>query len=695
MHGEQHFIDSAFQCRVTLDGTSLALYNASHDQFERLKRIRSLGFVSRIHDVARHTRHQHLVGLMRVFGKLSQLPPRKGLPKTFLWSFWVRTCYAQVGHAAMSYDSEKAVLLAAQTDAGVRSKLRSLLQPAIDAVAPCTVCSKPRCASKSVESAAANQWFDDVVTHNRWRALHRWVAATKLMQEQVTLAVLHGQTGERGAPGFSTAEAIKLLIAPKCEWEQTTTNLNRLDYIVRDLAYAGTLGVRLDVDQLIAEAHKEHADWNLLEALNGYMSGTLYESLDAQMGSVLFQRALASRLISRSVTIEELFGFDARNYLSDDDLVSVMLHSKAGKEALDDAERASWKAWTIGAFIGEEELPLDVERDLLRRPSTHLTAHTSSKVSCFVLSRGQGIAFAMRHRSLADRPDAKSVLKLFRNIQERQYPRLASSEVSRALLEGLLDLRCEHGTRDAVRALGGVETSTSTLKRAATHVISRARSNDASQHDVAIKIGGFEYPLGEDPQLLQLSTMHAALSGSDKTREDLGVSIEAARRMLWTELLSWQGRYFGSSRSTRLTALVDDAQNALGRSVVSGAASAAKDLELYCLLEALRHPDARVLFRTALPGLVLFDESGNKINEYDVFSVSLDRSGNAQVTVWGVTTEDEIQKKRADDLGKIAKVKDLLGRRWESDIRVATCYVFRDGGKINLDVDGVLSTRAY
>ena len=105
MAKELRFTDPAFRCEVVLSGTAMALYEAAKPQFERLKGIRSLGLMALVHDVAMHTRHQHLVGLMRIFNKLCQQPKEKGLPKAFLWSFWCRLCFAQTGHAAMSYDA--------------------------------------------------------------------------------------------------------------------------------------------------------------------------------------------------------------------------------------------------------------------------------------------------------------------------------------------------------------------------------------------------------------------------------------------------------------------------------------------------------------------------------------------------------------------------------------------------------------
>ena len=214
MAEELRFIDPAFRCEVVLSGPAKALYEAAQSQFERLKGIRSLGLGAYIRDVGVHTRHEHAVGLMRIFNKLCLQPREKGLPKAFLWSFWVRLCFVQTGHAAMSYDSEKAVLLACHLDSTFKAKLRALLQPAIDKVAACATCTR-QCPVKEKDKAEADQWFEQLVSRNHWRRLHLWIAALKLVQEARVLQILTRQQAGRDGPlGFSEVEAFKLLLAP-------------------------------------------------------------------------------------------------------------------------------------------------------------------------------------------------------------------------------------------------------------------------------------------------------------------------------------------------------------------------------------------------------------------------------------------------------------------------------------------------
>jgi len=100
---------------------------------------------------------------------------------------------------------------------------------------------------------------------------------------------------------------------------------------------------------------------------------------------------------------------------------------------------------------------------------------------------------------------------------------------------------------------------------------------------------------------------------------------------LWTELLRWQTEYFGLRSSKKVFDLLSKAQEELAKRVIRGGETAASNLELYALLETLRHPDTGVSFRIALPNLRLMKGDGQPENEYDVVSVSLKEDKHVEV----------------------------------------------------------------
>lgn len=222
-----------------------------------------------------------------------------------------------------------------------------------------------------------------------------------------------------------------------------------------------------------------------------------------------------------------------------------------------------------------------------------------------------------------------------------------------ALFEGLLDRRCSHDLEAVVATLSKLEVPLDALRKAADVVSKRASGRTTAISGFTIKIGDYEYPAHGDPRSLEVNVMHAALSGGDTVRANLGVTAEDVARILWTELLRWQTEYFGLRRSKNVFDLLTKAQEELAKRVIRRDAAAASDLEIYTLLEALRHPDTGVSFRTALPNLTLMKDDGQPENEYDVVSVSLKENKDVEVWVWGVTTEANLNAKRTADMGKI------------------------------------------
>jgi hypothetical protein len=689
MAQDLRFIDPAFTCEVVLTGTMRALYEIAKPEFDRLEGIRSLGLMAQIQKVATHTRHQHLVGLIRIFNKLCLQPSRKGLPKDFLWSFWCRLCFAQTGHAALSYDSEKAVLLACHLDSSFKSKLHGLLQPVISSLGKCLICTRAGCEIKTKGATEAIVWFEELVAKNRWRQLYRWIAALKLVQHPKLLGILTQQIlSERNQIGFSQPEALKLLAGPGCQWNPVVQNLSRLDFIPRDLAFAGTINIRLDIDSLVSSADEPHPDWELLAHLNDYMSENIYESSEQQLASTLYQRALAGMLIKGKISLEALFGLNLESALSDEKLKTLVAKTSAGRQVFQENIWKGWKIWPINTHVDPEQTPSEVEKEITGHARGHLDRHVSAKVTCVKLRQENSLGLAIRHQDLTDKPDAKAFVKLCRSLLSKQFPQISTEEIADALYEGLVARNCVHGLDSVVTRLSKLALPIDMLKKSAEIVNVRTTTRPAGAGEMSFQVGGFAYRMPSNPREFRINAMHAAIMGDETVRKNLGMSLEDAAEVLWDELLQWQSLHFGLRPSKILTTLVEAAQAGLVREVMRGAATAQFDLEIYTLLEALKHPADSVSFRITLPDLKLMKEDGQPENEYDVVSVILKEDKHVEVWVWGVTVEHNLTPKRTADMAKIQKLKDLLGQRWGGDVTVRTCYIHKNGNDICCEIDG-------
>ncbi|MEN6343014.1 MAG: hypothetical protein ABFC89_10720 [Methanospirillum sp.] len=692
MAKERLFIDPAFTCEVMLSGTALRLYEAVGYDFERLNQLKSLGLTSHISDFAFHHRHQHLIGLMRIFNKLCQQPKRKGLPKEFLWSFWCRLCYGQTGHAALSYDSEKAVLLACQVSPSFKEQFMQFLSPVTDKLATCEVCGK-KCTAKDADRTTGMLWLEELVTKNHWYKIHFWVAALKLIRNGDVLRILNGQNTGDNSLKFSEVEAFKILTAPKCMWQPAMERLSLLDFVVRDLAYAGTLGIRVDIDGLVAAADSDHKDWGLIYNLARYLQNNLYEKEQGQVISVLYQRLLADLLINGRITLDALFGM-GQNPLDDPGLIKIIKKTQVGKDIDDASLRSAWQTWVIKIPHKDGQLPFEIEAAINGNEMGDFTGTKRTLVTCICLHQNNSIGLALCHKDLDTRPPAQAYVRLIERLSRIHGPRLQQNQIEKALCQGLINRKCENDLQGAIAHLAAFEYPLNLLREVADIFKDAWESASSVDMDLALRIGSREIPFRNDPDIFEIYLIIEYLRMADSDRPTrLGLTRLGVAVLIWQRLLNYQGLFFSHRPKRQIIALLDCAQAFLAREVVNGGPQAARDLELYSLLEALKHPRNAISFRMALPNVKIIGEDQNIQNEYDILSVVLKNRRKVEVWLWGVTTEENIGRKRLDDRRKMGILRDTLGERWRGDIKTVENYIHTNGSDILCDIDGIQTRR--
>ena len=694
MPEELRFTDPAFSCEVLIRGAHVALYRAAHWQFERLKEIRDLGLSGHFEDTGVHTKHHHLVGLMRLFEKLLVQPEGYGFPKKFLWSFWPRLCYGQTGHAAFCYDTEKAVLLACHVDGAFRRRLVEFLKPVIDEGANCIPGQ-----NTDEKKAIVSQWLEELIERNKWGRLFYWVATLKLIQDQNLRGVLENQHYDKKSnkPGFDWATAILILIDPNSDWDKPIRRLHQLDYVVRDLHLTGRIGIILDVDRLVANVNlPEDPDWLLIRQLDYYLVNNLYEAANRQTESAIFQRTIAQILINKKISLTNIFGTDPQNYLSDAEFIQVVRKRKQGSELFDLGVRQYWKTWVIRGAVNKDRPPLFLERKLSgrRKGNTLLNDPSCKRIIAHQLTQPHRIALSIRHRDASDRPTPSAFIQACKKVAEVMYPSYEILDVHKAMLEGLFGSDIKHNLHEVVVDLSNIELADYRgLGAVAKYVVKHSSKTGLVEEDVKIVIAGVEQPLDRTGIVMPLRIMQAALSGSDDQRRKLGMSIENARQMLWTYLFQWQERFFQKAPVQSLRTLNKAMQEALYARIMAGEETKGKDLELYILLESLKHPNENVRFRISLPNVILLKPDGQADNEYDVISIVLKKDNTVETWIWGATTEKNYNQKRRSDLDKMQILKDKIGQRWSGEVRTPIGYVHVENNQLKLEYDGTQESR--
>ncbi len=692
---ELKFTDPAFTCQVVLRKQSKALYEAAQSQFGRLKDIANLGLIAYINETATHTKHHHLVGLLRIFEKLLQQPKALGLPKDFLWSFWVRLCFGQTGHAAFAYDAEKAVLLACHIDKEFHKKVRLFLNPVINKLQPCSKCELDE-DCKKISNDRGGELLDGMIKKNKWRRLYLWVAALKFTQARKIFSILSQQangTG-KGSPSFSEQEAYKMLICPQCKWNRIIKRLSRLDYVCRDLAYTGRLRVQFDIDNMVAYVNSDdYEDWNLLEQLDEYLIDTTYANNNMQAFSAIFQRALANLLINDRIDLGQLFGIDPRKYYSDEGLKSIIVKYKLGRELFNEELREGWITWNISTSLDKDKTPYEIESSLRGMKRTYLSTPSNTKIICYKAIQPNKLHLGIKYNRNNDRPEAKGILKIIRSILKKQYPLLDSEKLINILVEAVCGVKIEHNLPKIIECLAPLSSKhLSEIKKVANIVIKKY-SSDKANTPISIRVGDIDYPLPSSHVGFRANMMHAAIYAPEEMRKKMKINLKAASEILLSELLLGQPIYF-SHISKSVKNLITLMQNDL-ITLIKQNKNVASNLEYYAFLEALKYPSEKISFRFVLPNLILFKDDGKMENEYDVISIFLKSDKEVELWIWGVSSSQDISIKQKEDYGKIQILRNKIGNRWGGEIKVVTNYIYCNNQELILDIDGRQERRQF
>lgn len=322
-----------------------------------------------------------------------------------------------------------------------------------------------------------------------------------------------------------------------------------------------------------------------------------------------------------------------------------------------------------------------------------MSAALSKRVLVYKCIQPHSIGLALCHRSLADRPEAKVFIKLIRSVLKKQHPFIDADDLVQSLVEGFVGTAFKHKLYGVINRCASLNQSNNLLKRVAASVVRKKAVADTAPDHLFLKIGDLKYPIPSSASGFRFNLVHAALSATDEIRGKLGITFQDASSELWQELLLWQSMYFGLRPAKIVIDLLETTQQALAREVIKGTSTVETDLECYTLLEALKHPEKGISLRFALPNFEILKDDGSKENEYDVVSFILKEDKHVEVWIWGVTTAQDLTRKRKDDLAKIQRFKDLLGERWAEDVRTVTCYIHKDGTDICVEIAGVQSRR--
>lgn len=697
MGSELSFIDTANSCEVHLKGYQRELYERYAPEFERLKDIRSLGVMALKKDISKHTRHDHLIGMYRIYDKLSRVEVGDGLPNQLLGSFWVNLCFRQTGHAALSYDAESAVMIACKLDSQFAIRVEQMLKPVFDSISVCNVCKKPFCEAKKADSSTAQSWFKELLDSGDGSRIHRWIAALKYLRSTKSKPAftVDKNTGLKPAP---RDETIKMLVAPNCAFDKAIANLNRLDYIPRDLAFAGTVKTSFDVDRLVQLPDREHRDWQLLRNLVSYMSTFVYHTPESLSVSVPLQTYLAHMLLNDELTLEELFGLNGQT-LTDDELLAKVASRKAGRLVHDAIHTRNLATWRVS--VGSDTLEIE--------PRSGVVISSLQKRALKQFSKDRIISFRCHdgsryvtnwYEDKSNRPHALAVLKAFKAIDPIKGSPQAAFSVARSVFEALFGERVTAKTRDAVKHLTKLDIPPELLQKAMKQVYTIHTKSEANGVNAEIKFGNSIYALPTSQRSHLLLLAHHHYSASREDRNAVRFTSQQAAELLWTEVLLFPSKYQIPRIHSSFASLIRCAKTMLRDRALANASSSSKDMEVLSLLLAHEQAASSGRYVFVSMGLSLIGSNDQPQNEIDAAALFVPQrprrksSGKRNhqnhyvgVQLWEATIagKNQLAEKKKTDRSKMEAIRQKLTARWDSEISVEMNSLYIQNQRLYID----------
>jgi len=537
----------------------------------------------------------------------------------------------------------------------------------------------------------------DVINKNRWDEVHYWIAALKYCQNAEIISILKKQKeSEKNQLGFSFNESLKILICPDCEWRDIVSRLNLLDFVIRDITFAGTIGIHVDIDGLIKTvSEEENPNWLFIESIQSYLLDTLYEDLKSQTASALYQRALTKELINDNISLPQLFGLNTDSYLDDDSLQKRLFRLKAGTDVFNSVILNSWKTWNIDLSNHEEELPKNVECAIIQEKKI-LTDHLRSRVICFLRDNGDQLGLAYCYEDSNRRPQAKNFLRICKKILFTCYPNIRVNQLHKAMFEGIINKQVTGGfDKNFIKRLAELDYDNELLKNVADYVRRKNVGSIDGSKQIAIRFGDVDVQYREDRYELLMNMMYAAISsGKNELIEKVYPHPNYFKIILWSELIQWQSVYFGVRPSRQVIQLLKCAQEQLCKNIKNDSTTSSKDLEYYSYLESLIQPNKKISLRYSAIDLKILKDEKKTENEYDVVSILLVDDRDVEIWIWGVTTNKDINSKKRDDLNKIEILKNNIQSQWKGDVKIVVNYVYKKGSAIICDIDGRIESRS-
>ncbi|HEC87491.1 MAG TPA: hypothetical protein ENI49_06495 [Thermoplasmatales archaeon] len=271
------------------------------DLFDRLKRINNLGIIPEFFEMAKYPKYEHHSGTIHQVNSLLEVVNEEIIPQKYRKPLQMASLFLHTGHLPFTYSTERALLLAGNLgDRSQDNKIKQYLKSRINKVLD-------KC---DFDDERKQTIFSDMFSLRDYKLLYRYFSGEILVSKWGNL-----KSKISGLNDEDLKIVLKDLIDTENDGYRYLELADKADFVQRDALYFGT--VRID----ISPKHLYHglsrykpsfsiSEERLIETNLDYLAERFYDDPDIVWFSKLYEKILASLLISKRFELDWLKDYD-------------------------------------------------------------------------------------------------------------------------------------------------------------------------------------------------------------------------------------------------------------------------------------------------------------------------------------------------------------------------------------------------
>jgi HD superfamily phosphohydrolase len=265
--------------------------------FDRLKQINNLGIIPEVFEMAKYPKYEHKLGTIHQVNSLLSVAPEDLIPEKYRTPLKIASIFLHLGHLPFAHPTERALLLASNLgDRNKENKIKRYINKRLEKVLE----------KAGFEDKRTQNVLEDIFSLREYRELYKYFSAYYLIEKWNRI-----NQNIEDLDDDNLQIIICNLIDKKSPGYEYLTLADKADYVQRDALYFGT--IKLDVPP--KHLYSKLAEHNPTQTVNEkilieynlkYLSEKFYNNLDVVWFSRLFEKILASLMMSKNFDLEWL-----------------------------------------------------------------------------------------------------------------------------------------------------------------------------------------------------------------------------------------------------------------------------------------------------------------------------------------------------------------------------------------------------